>query len=187
MRAVLKLLGFLVPISFCKNERFLAVASLDTELHRPFWFSLSLLLPSETCLLISLNQIFTLSDDSLLVTSSCFGWECALGSSADDCCSTLWKSCGFLRAKLISLCSSPSLCKISSRLRRSASACISIACLVEAGEMISRISYGMLQALCSVDNPDNSLFGSIIALRKSFQAFSCNAPNVESHLFLCKL
>ena len=36
----------------------------------PFWFSRSLLIPLETSLLISLSRIFTLSNDSLLVTSS---------------------------------------------------------------------------------------------------------------------
>ena len=36
----------------------------------PFWFSLSLLIPSETCLLISRNRIFTVSNDSLLAASS---------------------------------------------------------------------------------------------------------------------
>ena len=35
-----------------------------------FSLPLSLLVPSETCLLISINWIFTLSNDSLLVTSS---------------------------------------------------------------------------------------------------------------------
>ena len=57
-----------------------AAITIDRKVYghlRPFWFSRSLLIPSETCLLISLNRIFTLSNDSLLVTSSNFGWECA--------------------------------------------------------------------------------------------------------------
>ena len=99
MRAVLMLFGFLVSISFCKNARFLAVpfSMIEyrvlecvhdiyqlsfglAELFALFWFSRSLLIPLETCLLISLNRIFTLSNGSLLVTSSNFGWECAPGS-----------------------------------------------------------------------------------------------------------
>ena len=95
MRGVLMLFVFPVSISFCKNARFLAVPFSMIEIacwnvsmtstnsasdSSPFWFSLSLLIPSETCLLISLNRIFTLSNDSLHVTSSNFVWECAPGS-----------------------------------------------------------------------------------------------------------
>mmetsp|Transcript_51707 Transcript_51707/g.110558 ORF Transcript_51707/g.110558 Transcript_51707/m.110558 type:complete len:248 (-) Transcript_51707:383-1126(-) len=44
-------------------------------------------------------------------------------------------------AKFTSLCLSPSLWSTSARRRRSASACISIACLMDDGGMMSRISY----------------------------------------------
>mmetsp|Transcript_145046 Transcript_145046/g.404060 ORF Transcript_145046/g.404060 Transcript_145046/m.404060 type:complete len:231 (+) Transcript_145046:361-1053(+) len=44
-------------------------------------------------------------------------------------------------AKFTSLCLSPSLCRTSARRRRSASACISMACLMDEGGMMSRISY----------------------------------------------
>ena len=91
----------------------------------------------------------------------------------------------FSGPKLISLCWSPSLCKISSRLRPSASTCISIACLLEAGEMISRTHTGAPGSGCSVDNPDNSLIGSIPLLGGLFQR--PRAVHVGSHFFLCKL
>ena len=52
----------------------------------------------------------------------------------------------FPRAELMLPCWSSSLCKISSRLRRSASVCISIAFLIDAVEM-TLLSYWMLQAL----------------------------------------
>mmetsp|Transcript_66824 Transcript_66824/g.169468 ORF Transcript_66824/g.169468 Transcript_66824/m.169468 type:complete len:218 (-) Transcript_66824:582-1235(-) len=50
-------------------------------------------------------------------------------------------ACRLPCAKFTSLWRSPSLCKTSARLRRSASACISMACLMAVGGVMSRISY----------------------------------------------
>ena len=71
----------------------------------------------------------------------CFCRACAPGSSTDGCRSTLSQYGCFPRAKLISLCWSPS------SLRCSASASISIAFLISG---------------CFVDNPDNSLTESTL-------------------------
>ena len=111
-----------------------------------FCFPRSLLIPSDTCLLISLNRIFALSNDSLLVTSY-LPVENVLRDLEPMIAAQHYRNLVLLGPNLISLCWSPPFCKIFSRFRRSASACISIACLVEAAEMISRISYWMLQAL----------------------------------------
>ena len=105
---------------------------------------------------------------SLLVTSSNFGWECAQGSSW--LLSTLSQSCGFLRAKLIfALLASfilQDLLTFASLGFRS-----HLHCLLGRGgrDDLSNLTLDAPGSGCSVDNPDNSLIGSISLFEGLFQ------------------
>mmetsp|Transcript_56163 Transcript_56163/g.158284 ORF Transcript_56163/g.158284 Transcript_56163/m.158284 type:complete len:207 (+) Transcript_56163:385-1005(+) len=84
------------------------------------------------------------SDVTMAALSSLMPSAVARARSKMACASPSARSIAAWRlpwARFTSLWRSPSLCSTSARRRRSASACISMACLMDAGGIMSRISY----------------------------------------------
>ena len=151
-----------------------------------FFFSRSLLIPSETCLLILLNRIFTLSNDSLLVTSSP-PVENVLRDLELMIAAQHYRN---LVALLVSFTLQDLLTFASLGFS------LHLHCLLDRGgrDDLSNLVLDAPGSGCSFDNPDNSLIESISLFESLFQRHrvvrlmldriaSCASCNCGSSIF----